>query len=72
VLVTHSPPKGCLDVASEGKSLGSTAIRATIESTKPRLVVCGHIHASGGQSAKLGDTPVVNAGPKGMEWSLSV
>jgi Icc-related predicted phosphoesterase len=70
VLVTHSPPKGCLDVASEGKSLGSTSVRAAIESKSPRLVVCGHIHASAGRHALLGDTPVVNAGPKGVEWEL--
>ncbi len=46
ILVTHSPPKGAVDVATSGKSLGSTAIRAAIERTRPRLVVCGHIHAS--------------------------
>ena len=70
VLVTHSPPKGCLDIASEGKSLGSTAVRAAIESKQPLLVVCGHIHASAGRHEVLGATPVVNAGPAGVEWSL--
>jgi Icc-related predicted phosphoesterase len=71
VLVTHSPPKGCLDVSSDGKSLGSTAVRAAIESKSPRLVVCGHIHASGGRHALLGSTPIVNAGPGGVRWELS-
>lgn len=31
VLVSHSPPKGTVDVSSSGKSLGSQAVRATIE-----------------------------------------
>ena len=70
VLVTHSPPKGCLDIASNGASLGSTAIRAAIERTKPVLVVCGHIHACGGRHEMLADTAVVNAGPAGVEWEL--
>jgi Icc-related predicted phosphoesterase len=70
VLVSHSPPKGCLDIASNGASLGSTAVRAAVESKRPALVVCGHIHASAGRHAMLGDTPIVNAGPAGVEWTL--
>lgn len=70
VLVSHSPPKGAVDVSSTGRSLGSSAVRQAIERVRPRLVVCGHIHESGGQQALLGATPVVNAGPKGWVWTL--
>jgi Icc-related predicted phosphoesterase len=70
ILVTHSPPKTVVDVSSRGDSLGSTAIRDAIVRTRPRLAVCGHIHASGGQQGTLGETPVVNAGPAGIVWSL--
>ncbi len=70
VLVSHSPPKGAVDVASEGKSLGSVAVRAAIELVKPVIVVCGHIHGSAGQQAFIGGSPVVNAGPAGVEWEL--
>jgi Icc-related predicted phosphoesterase len=70
VLVSHSPPKGCLDIASTGASLGSTAVRAAIERTNPLLVVCGHIHASSGRTGMLGTTPIVNAGPAAAEWTL--
>jgi Icc-related predicted phosphoesterase len=70
ILVSHSPPKGAVDVASEGKSLGSTAVRAAIERVKPVLVVCGHIHGSAGRQAFMGVSPVVNAGPAGVEWEL--
>jgi len=38
----------------------------------PLLVVCGHIHGSAGQQAMLGTTPVVNAGPAGVEWELAL
>jgi len=70
VLVTHSPPKGAVDLSSRGRSLGSVAIRNVIEEKTPQLVVCGHIHDSAGQHAYLGKTPVVNAGPSGYEWTL--
>ncbi len=66
VLVSHSPPKGAVDQASSGQSLGSTAVRDAVLRLKPRLVVCGHIHASAGQRANLGGTPVINAGPDGV------
>jgi uncharacterized protein len=70
VLVSHSPPKGAVDVSSSGRSLGSTAVRDAVVRLKPRLVVCGHIHESAGQRAVLGDTPVINAGPKGIMFEL--
>lgn len=70
VLVTHAPPKGAVDRSTRGASLGSTAIRAAIEAKQPRLVVCGHIHDSAGRQEFIGDVPVVNAGPSGVEWKL--
>jgi uncharacterized protein len=70
VLVTHSPPKGTVDVSARGESLGSTVIRDAVERVHPLLVVCGHIHASAGQHTVLGSTPIVNAGPQGIEWRL--
>ena len=71
VLVSHSPPKGAVDVSSGGRSLGSVAIREAILAKQPRLVVCGHIHESAGNQAMIGHTPVVNAGPQGIVWELS-
>ena len=70
VLVSHSPPRGVADVSSSGRSLGSEAVRDAVIRTRPRLVVCGHIHASAGQTRFLGATPVVNAGPGGVLLDL--
>lgn len=70
VLVSHSPPQGAVDQTSRGESLGSTAVRDAVVRLRPVLVVCGHIHASAGQQATVGPTPVVNAGPGGVEWVL--
>ena len=70
VLVTHAPPHGAVDMSTRGVSLGSVAIRETIERTQPLLVVCGHIHDSAGQTEHIQQTPVVNVGPRGLVWDL--
>ncbi|MBI4771883.1 MAG: metallophosphoesterase family protein [Chloroflexi bacterium] len=70
ILVSHSPPHGVVDLTPQGKHLGSAAIRDAVMRVQPRLVVCGHIHACGGQKGTLGRTPVINAGPQGMEWHV--
>lgn len=70
VLVSHSPPKGCLDEDGGGTSRGSTAVRDLILAKKPALVVCGHIHACAGRTETLGKTPVINAGPGGVTFVL--
>jgi len=70
VLISHSPPAGVLDLSSDGRSLGSQAVRETILIKKPNLVVCGHIHGSAGQIDRIGETTVINAGPQGIIWEL--
>jgi len=70
VLVSHSPPKGAVDVTGSGQSLGSTAVRDASIRLKLRLVVCGHIHASAGKRAQVGSTIIINAGPAGLLLEL--
>ncbi len=70
VLVSHSPPKGFLDRSSRGDHLGSETILKVIRERAPRLVVCGHIHESGGKKDKIDDAVVINAGPEGMFYEL--
>ena len=66
VLVTHSPPHGHVDVAGPGQHLGSRAVLEAVERTRPRLVVCGHIHGSWENESVAGETRIVNAGPRGL------
>jgi len=70
VLISHSPPAGVVDVSSDGRSLGSQAVRETILIQKPNLVVCGHIHGSAGLIDRIAETTVINAGPQGIIWEL--
>ncbi len=70
VLISHSPPKGFCDADSHGRSIGSESVLAAIDEKKPRLVVCGHVHASWGCEETHGDATVINAGPNGIAYTL--
>jgi Icc-related predicted phosphoesterase len=65
VLVVHSPPRGHCDTSSSGDHLGSEAILDAIESKRPTLAVCGHIHEAWGSEDEIGPTRVINLGPSG-------
>lgn len=72
ILVSHSPPANVVDRDSQGRHLGSTALRNAIQEKEPLLTVCGHIHGSWGEQAELGSTTVINAGPKGLFWEVPI
>ena len=57
-------------MSSRGQGIGSAAVRDATLRVHPRLVVCGHVHASNGKTGDLDGTPVVNAGPDGIEWEV--
>lgn len=70
VLVSHSPPRGAVDVTSRGQSVGSVALREAVERLQPALVLCGHIHDCWGQEAMIGASRVVNLGPRPAFFDL--
>jgi len=59
VLVTHYPPYKLQDKIFIGSHGGSKALRQLVDSQKPRLVLCAHIHEDPGVSTS-GNTTVVN------------
>jgi Icc-related predicted phosphoesterase len=59
VLVTHFPPFKLQDKIFIGSHGGSKELRTLVETCKPRLVLCGHIHEDPGVT-HLGDTTVLN------------
>lgn len=67
ILVSHSPPKGVVDVTGTGLSVGSVALRAAVERLQPGLVLVGHIHDCWGQDGRIGASRVVNLGPT-VNW----
>jgi uncharacterized protein len=65
VLAVHSPPRGHVDVGGARKHLGSEAVLRAIESKRPMLALCGHVHESWGEESRIGPTRVLNLGPQG-------
>ncbi|MFX1452079.1 MAG: metallophosphoesterase [Promethearchaeota archaeon] len=67
VYIIHSPPFNCeLDRVHDGRIVGSIDIRKFIEKNQPKLVLCGHIHESGGATF-IGKTKCMNAGQLGKK-----
>lgn len=60
VVVAHSPPFGVLDKVAGKLHAGSTRLRRFLETARPRLFICGHIHEDAGVE-QYNDTLVVNA-----------
>ena len=58
-LIAHPPPYGTLDRVGKKFHAGSALVRDLVFQTRPRMLICGHIHEDAGM-AKLGETMVVN------------
>jgi uncharacterized protein len=69
LLAVHSPPYGHVDISS-GSHLGSRAVLDAIEAKAPSLALCGHIHESWGEEARIGPTLIVNLGPSGRHFEI--
>jgi hypothetical protein len=61
-LMSHSPPRNTkLDRTYTGEHVGSSSVREFVESAKPDLVLCGHIHEAVGVD-EINRTTIVNPG----------
>ncbi|EFD92483.1 MAG: Metallophosphoesterase [Candidatus Parvarchaeum acidophilus ARMAN-5_'5-way FS'] len=66
IMVVHVPPYNTkLDTIRKNMKIGSTSVRDMIEKIKPEICICGHVHETFSLEDKLGNTRVINAGPKG-------
>lgn len=67
ILLSHSPPFNTgLDLTHFGEHIGSVELRKFIEEESPILCLCGHVHERVGLSERIGDSLIVNPGPRGM------
>jgi Icc-related predicted phosphoesterase len=71
VLISHTPPRGAVDIHPDGSSGGSVAIRNAIERLTPSLCLCGHVHNAHRMQHQLGPTLVHNLGPRGYVHMLA-
>lgn len=67
VLVSHGPPRGSCD----GQNLGSKTQTAWLRSdlpNRPKVLICGHIHESGGETGRIGITDIYNVAIKDLQY----
>lgn len=60
ILMVHGPPMGILDTILDGTKVGCENLRQTVQSKKPKIMLCGHIHENRGQK-QVKDTLFINA-----------
>lgn len=63
IMVCHTPPHATrVDRLTDGRPVGSPAVRRFITEKQPHVCITGHIHESAGVDY-LGRTVILNAGP---------
>lgn len=61
ILLTHTPPAGCLDLTDRGEAVGCADLAAALPRIAPALHVFGHIHEAAGVEERPGGGLAVNA-----------
>jgi uncharacterized protein len=65
IMVTHVHPSGS-DMEKFTKFFpGSTGVRKAIDTLKPDILLCSHVHEAEGIEEKIGKTRVINVGKQG-------
>ena len=60
ILVSHSPPRGKLDMSKDGRHVGCESLAKVVENIKPLVHVFGHIHEGHGFTC-VGGVNYINA-----------
>lgn len=69
ILITHGPVFGKLDKTSRGENVGCEDLLHIIESIKPKVHICGHIHEGYGQTTSS-KTKFINASVLDEKYAL--
>ena len=65
IMVTHVHPTGTKMEKLTSIFPGSTGIRKAVETFKPDILLCSHVHEAEGIEEKIGNTQVINVGKAG-------
>jgi Icc-related predicted phosphoesterase len=70
IMVTHVHPSGTKMEKFTQFFPGSEGIRKAIDSFKPDIMLCSHVHEAEGIEEKVGNTKVINVGKKGKIFDI--
>lgn len=65
ILVTHVHPSGSLMEKFSNIFPGSDGVKKAIETFKPDILLCSHVHEAEGIEEMIGSTKVINVGKRG-------
>ena len=65
ILVTHVHPSGSLMEKFSSFFPGSDGVKKAIDTFKPDILLCSHVHEAEGIEEMIGKTKVINVGKKG-------
>jgi Icc-related predicted phosphoesterase len=65
IMVTHMHPEGSLMQKFSEIVPPSSAVKKAIDTFKPDILLCSHVHEAEGIEEKIGGTRVINVGRKG-------
>ncbi len=65
IMVTHVHPSGTKMEKFTQFFPGSTGIKKAVDTFKPDILLCSHVHEAEGIEEKLGDTRIINVGKNG-------
>ncbi len=65
IMITHVHPSKTLMSKLTAFVPGSESVRKAIETFKPDIAICSHVHEAEGIEEKIGKTKVINVGSKG-------
>ena len=65
IMVTHMHPEGSLMQNFSRFVPPSSGVRKAIDTFKPDILLCSHVHEAEGIEEKIGNTTVINVGRKG-------
>ncbi len=65
IMVTHVHPKGTLMEKFTTIFPGSGGVKKAVETLKPDILLCSHVHEAEGIEEKIGKTKIINVGKKG-------
>ncbi|MCP3686600.1 MAG: hypothetical protein GY861_28510 [bacterium] len=65
IMITHVHPEKTLMEKLTTIFKGSSGVRKAVETFKPDIMLCSHVHEAEGIEEKIGNTRVINVGRKG-------
>lgn len=70
ILITHGPPRNCLDCTGRKLRVGCASLLQRVKATRPRYHIFGHVHEQGGKQVEEDGIKFINAAQNVMTFDI--